>query len=415
MRAISILVLLLAAGFLCLQCSQSTEPEPPAPVPDNPTVNLTAAEKSLVHSSSRFGLKLFREVVSEEEPGDNVFISPLSVSYALGMTYNGAAGATRDSMAATLEMAGLSVEEINKSYRNLTKILTGLDPKVVFTIANSIWYREGKPVRQTFIDLNKTYFDALVRQINFQAPWAADTINNWVDVHTNGKITEIIKPPIPPEVAMLLMNAVYFKGDWTHEFDTSDTYDGMFQLADGSWADCRMMMKEDTVKYFANDLLQAVDLPYGDGKFSMTILLPRPTRTVDDLMAELTEDNWALWLGIFADTQIPLSLPRFKFEYEVELKEMLKALGMGIAFDASEADFSNMFEDGVGWIDKVKHKTFVQVDERGTEAAAVTVVIIIDTAYSGMMVNRPFLFIVHEHDSGAILFMGKVADPVWVG
>jgi serpin B len=211
---------------------------------------------------------------------------------------------------------------------------------------------------------------------------------------------------------MILMNAIYFKGTWTHLFDTADTRDDVFHLPDGSTTPCRMMTLEDTLRYFQTDLFQAVELPYGDESFSMTILLPKYSHTVDDIIGQLTADNWAVWMSSFSEIEMPIHLPKFKFEYEKSLKDILITMGMGLAFTPA-ADFSNMFTDGIGWIDKVKHKTFVQVDEEGTEAAAVTIVIMIDSAVPGMYINRPFLFVIHERDTGAILFMGKVADPVW--
>jgi serine protease inhibitor len=411
MRKIIAIFLVMAICLLYLQCSKSTEPKSDNP-PQTTPIDLTEAEKCVIESSNLFGFKLFQQIAADEEQNNNIFISPMSVSFALGMTWNGAGGETREAMASTLEMSDLTDQEINESYRNIMANLTQLDPEVIFKIANSIWYRIGKGIQPDFIEICQTYFDALVKEVNFQAPGTADSINNWVDVNTNGKIKEIIKPPIPVEVAMILMNAIYFKGTWTHLFDTADTHDDMFYLPDGSTTDCRMMNLEDTLWYFRNDLFQAVDLPYGDESFSMTILLPNYPATADDIIGELTAENWAVWMESFSRIEMPIHLPKFKFEYEKSLKDILISMGMGIAF-LPIADFSNMFIDGIGWIDKVKHKTFVQVDEEGTEAAAVTIVIMIDSALPGMYINHPFLFVIHERDTGAILFMGKIADPIW--
>ena len=411
MKKILAIFLVMAFCLFYLQCSKSTEPKPdnsPQPTP----INLTEAEKAVIESSNLFGFNLFQQIIADEEANNNVFISPMSVSFALGMTWNGAAGETREAMASALEMSELTDQQINESYQNIMTTLTQLDPEVIFKIANSIWYRIGKGIEPGFIEICQTYFDALVKEVDFQAPGTADSINGWVDVNTNGKIKEIIKPPIPADVAMILMNAIYFKGTWTHLFDTADTRDDVFHLPDGSTAPCRMMTLEDTLRHFQTELFQAVDLPYGDESFSMTILLPKYSHTVDDIIGRLTPENWAVWMSSFSEIEMPIHLPKFKFEYEKSLKEILISMGMGIAFTPA-ADFSNMFTDGIGWIDKVKHKTFVQVDEEGTEAAAVTIVIMIDSAVPGMYINRPFLFVIHERDTGAILFMGKVADPVW--
>ncbi len=417
MRQIIRAVLLMTLGLLCLQCSNSTAPQEPDPNPpagpERTPADLTTAEKDLLASSNEFGFELFNKITSAEPADKNIFISPLSVSFALAMTYNGAVGDTRDAMATTLRLDGMSVEEADQSYQSLTQLLTQLDPSVVFNIANSIWYRQGKAVRQEFIDACTEYFDALVKEVNFQDPATLDLINGWVDENTNGRITEILKPPVDPNIAMLLMNAIYFKGDWTNQFEDTATFDSYFYPTSESPVECRMMSKTDTMLYYQNDLFQAVDLPYGDEYFSMTVLLPQPEVTVDSLIGQLTAENWASWMTGFHAEEVPLYLPKFKFEYGIDLKEMLEAMGMAIAFDGSSADFSNMFADGVGWIDQVKHKTFVQVDESGTEAAAVTVVVMVDSVGLYMCVNRPFVFVIHEREAGTILFMGKVVNPVW--
>jgi serine protease inhibitor len=408
-----ILVLLLLSGLSGLHCSKSTEPNPPNK-PIHPTpINLTSSEKILIQSFNRFGFKLFQEVSSRENSGNNIFISPLSVSYALGMTANGAVGETRKAIDSALQQAGMPNEEINESYLNLTSLLTGLDPSVAFKIANSIWYQQGRQIQPNFRDLSETYFDALVKEIDFQASGTADTINDWVNVSTDEKIKEIIKPPLPPGVGIILMNAIYFKAAWTHLFDSSKTFDAKFRLADGSNVTCRMMFHTDTVRYFENELFQAADIPYGDGHFSMAIFMPTSSGTMESLIGQFTDENWATWRESFSERQMPFGLPRFKFEYSQCLNDMLKAMGMEIAFDPSLADFSGMFADGAGWIGQVRHKTFIQVDEQGTEAAAVTI-IVMPTSSAGMTVNMPFIFVIYEHDSGAILFMGKIAKPEWM-
>jgi serpin B len=418
MRKICALVLIVLIGLITQSCvTKPAEPKPsPEPVPWVPT----AEEKSLLESTNRFGLKLFKEIAARQDPNDNIFISPLSVSFALGMTYNGSANETRDAMAATLEYSGLTPEEINQAYRSAIDMLTQLDPAVVFKIANSIWYRTGFPIDPAFVELNRTYFDAAVRDLDFTQPWAADTINHWVDLNTNGKIPEVIKPPIPDYIVMYLINALYFNGNWTLPFDTGSTVDFPFELIDGSTVDRPMMRTDTTLDYFENDLFQAVDLPYGNERFSMAVLLPRPFHTVDEILEQMNDVTWANWMMSFLPRDMELGLPKFKFEYEITLNDVLRAMGMEIAFDQVEADFSNMVTDmnllpGNLYIDFVLHKTFVQVDEEGTEAAAVTVVGIGVTSIGPviMHVNRPFLFVIHEHNTGSILFMGKVVDPVW--
>jgi serpin B len=435
-------------GFSVIYCTDRlSQPSQPVPNSNPPVVRtpaqLTSQETTLLASCNKFGLNLFREVVANTPATDNVFISPLSVSYALGLCYNGAKGPTRDSIAATLQLAGLSVEELNKAYHDLTEILVYADPEVDFRVGNSFWSRQGKAIQPEFVDVAKTWFDARVEEIDFQAPWAPDTINAWIDRATNGKIKEMVKPPISSDIAAMLFNAIYFKGTWMFPFDTADTKPASFHLADGSTTQCRMMHKNqedcqmpgssypsnphdmgtDTNITSYEDLdVVVLSMPYGAGDYRMSIVLPNrwwgyasndSTKSIDDVIAGLTDEKWSTWLGAHTPFEFDLGLPRFKFGYEVSLTSVLKTLGMQIAFEAGRADFSNLFADGVGWISEVKQKTFVQVDEKGTEAAAVTQIIFEDSIPLPMICDRPFLIVIHEDVSGAILFMGRIANPVW--
>lgn len=399
-------LLMLLMSLLLLQCSKN-------PVtPDNPPPReLTSAEKSLVESDNKFGLKLFREICAEENDS-NVFISPLSVSMALGMTYNGANGETQEAMQNALELSGLSLEEVNQSYKSLIELLTGLDPKVRFDIANSIWYRQGWDFEQDFLNLCKEYFDALVTGLDFSHPDAPKTINAWVDQSTNGKIKEIVDDPINPFFVMFLINAIYFKGNWTYQFDPDLTKDDKFILPDGVTKPCQMMSQLGDFKYFSNPVFQAIDLPYGDGEFSMTIFLPRPEADINSLIAEFSPESWDEWVSSFSEQSLELFLPRFKLECEFGLNQVLKSMGMEIAFDPDRADFTKMFKPGGIWISRVKHKTFVEVNEEGTEAAAVTSVVMGTASVNPIMrVDRPFVFAIRENHSQTILFIGKVVNP----
>jgi len=215
---------------------------------------------------------------------------------------------------------------------------------------------------------------------------------------------------------MYLIDAIYFKGTWTTEFDPADTHDDSFRLLDGSPKAVRMMMLKDTMQYWESNDFQAVDLPYGDGFFSMTIILPKPEKHIDQLVAEFTQENWGQWVSAFRDKHGTLELPRFKLEYELQMNNVLQALGMGIAFETCCADFSGIADVSPErlYISEVKHKTFVEVNEEGTEAAAVTSVAIGKTSVGDsftMKVNRPFLFVIREHHSNAIIFAGKILAP----
>jgi serpin B len=374
---------------------------------------LTAAERHLIQSDNKFGLKLFREIV-EEEKDSTVFISPLSVSMALGMTYNGADGGTAEAMQKTLELSGLTLQEINESYKSLMELLRGLDPKVQFQIANSIWYRLGLTPEEEFTNLCKQYFDALVSGLDFDDPNAAETINAWVYDNTNGKIDKIVDDPIRSDILMFLIDAIYFKGTWTYQFDEESTEDASFTLPDGTQKPCRMMEQRGYYKYLCNDDFQAVDLPYGDGDFSLTLFLPHWNTNMDSLVAKFDEENLNYWLSGFSSDSGDIYIPKFKLECELGLNQALKRMGMKIAFDRYGADFTKMYEGGGVWIDSVRHKTFVEVNEEGTEAAAVTVV---EMGYGPgppgfwMRVDRPFIFLIRENKSQTILFIGKIVEP----
>ena len=406
--------------LLCLYfifCSNT----PTSPEDETPSLPraLSKEEKELIHSSNSFGFNVFKEII-KVQPDSNIFISPLSISMALGMTYNGAAGETKEAMHNTLQYGNLSDEGINKSYKNLIELLIQLDQKVTFDIANSIWYRyPGFQVEEDFINVNKEYFDALVRGIDFNDPSTADTINKWIEDNTNGYIKDMVDKPINPLTVMFLINAIYFKGTWTYEFNEEDNKDDYFYLSDGSQIECKMMSHKNEYKYFADDLMQVIDLPYGDGLFSMTIILPKYKVDIDSLICSINEETWNSWMNKFSKQEVNLFLPKFKIEYFIgkKLIEVLTTLGMGIAFDPDSADFSEITKLDQIWIEEIKHKTYVEVNEEGTEASAATVVEMWRSEGGEkeifMKIHRPFIFEIRENESGTILFVGKIVEPLW--
>jgi serine protease inhibitor len=396
--------------FCLLNCNSSKLP--PAPEP----INLTAAEKAILKSSNDFAFNIFREVINAD-PDTNIFVSPLSISYALGMTYNGAQNETEIAMRNTLGYGSLTTEEINQSYYNLTKTLMGLDEDVLFEIANSIWHRDNFIVEQDFLDVNRNYFDAEVQGLDFNDDGSANIINDWVSDKTHEKIKKIIDPPIPSEMVMYLINAIYFKGSWTTEFDPEDTDERVFVLSDGSYIKTDFMMREANIPYLENDDFQAIDLAYSDGDYNMAIFLPSKESNIDDFIDSFTGENWNIWLTSFQEDSVNLHMPKFKISYGIKLNDMLIAIGMGIAFDPFNADFGGINPSAPLFISEVRHKTFVQVDEEGTTAAAVTSVGVGMTSIGPediyMTIDHPFVFVIHERQSGAILFMGKIINPVW--
>ena len=374
----------------------------------------TQLEKQLAQSGNKFGFNLFKEI-NKSDPKQNIFISPLSVSMALGMTLNGANGATFDAMKETLQLNGLSQVQINETYKSLIDLLSHLDAKVKFTLANSIWYRQEFAVENDFIDVNQSFFDALVQKLNFNDPLAPDTINQWVKDKTSGKIEKIVEQ-IKDEDVMFLINAIYFKGNWTYEFDKDLTTDDIFTKTDGSTVAVQMMKQEGEFDYFENQEFQAINLPYGDGDFSMMLILPTQENDLNAVMNQINESNWQDWQNSLIPENGTIQLPTFSMELKFSLKEILKMMGMSLAFEPLNADFSKINSDKDLFISDVLHKTFVEVNEEGTEAAAVTSVIIGVTSIGGggftMRIDRPFLFFIHENRSQTILFMGKVLNPV---
>ena len=367
------------------------------------------AFSSVASANTRFGFNLLADVGSRE-PGTNIFISPLSISIALTMTYNGAVGETQHAMAEVLEIEELELDTVNRSNAALRESLESRGSEVQLSIANSIWGRQGVEFNPDFLNRNQEFFDAEIAALDFSAPEAAETINGWVDTNTKGKIKKIVQR-IDPRTLIMLINAIYFKGSWQEEFDKSRTRDGIFHLSDGSEKQVPMMTREGAYPYFRGDTFEAANLPYGDGNVSMYIFLPNRDSNLDEFLGGLNPENWENWLTQFNEVMDDslMILPRFKLEYEVKLNDTLKTLGMEVAFGGG-ADFTGMGPSL--FISEVRHKAFVEVNEEGTEAAAVTVVVGVESAPPSFIVDRPFFFAIYDDRTKSILFMGVVVEPM---
>lgn len=401
------LLFLLSFCWFLTACEKQEHPD------EQKNINVTKTTEQVIAADNLFGIELFQRVLANDTTG-NIFVSPTSVALALAMTYNGADGTTKTAMEETLKKQGMTPEQLNQSYKDLIDALVAVDPKVLLEIANSIWYRSDVQVLPEFINVNKTYYDAEVTSLVFDN-LAKDIINGWVADKTHDKIKEVIDY-IPGDAIMYLINAIYFKGIWRSEFDKEKTTDMPFYLPDGSPVPVPTMQQQDTFRYFNNDLISAVELPYGEGSFSMIVMLPQDGNTADDIVSSLSIENWDAWMKEFSDKDVVLHLPRLKFEYNRLLNQDLIDMGMGVAFTGG-ADFSKIDPTRGLMISRVIHKTFVEVNEEGTEAAAVTVVEIIETSSPDtgpvyFYVNRPFVFVIKEKDTGAILFIGRVNNPL---
>ena len=394
--------------------------DPSAPSGRTPRITalpraLSSGEQAVIGASNSFGFNLLREL--DRTRGDeNIFMSPLSASMALGMTMNGASGQTFDEMRSTLAFAALPSAEINASYRSLIDMLRALDRTVDFRIANSIWYRTGFPFEATFLEESKQFFDAKVSPLDFAAASAAPTINDWVKESTNGKIDKIVDGPISDDVVMYLINAIYFNGSWTTRFDRSLTKPDQFTTVNGTAASISMMRRSDTVRVAETGDAQVVELPYGGGAFTMTIIAPKPGKPIGGLVSSLSTQSWDAWVAAAASRSVELYMPKFTLRWEALLNDPLQSLGMRLAFQGDNADFTRMSRTAGDrlYISKVKQKSFVDVHEEGTEAAAATSVEVSVTCTCGpqvIRIDRPFVFAIRERLSGTILFLGKIVRP----
>ena len=406
---------LLAVVLLLAACDSPADPQPVQRIEALPR-SLTGSEVGLIDAGKAFAFDFLRQVVAEEDAEANVFVSPLSASMALGMTLAGAEAGTFEAMRSALRLGSLDREEIGAAYRSLIDLLSDLDPTVRIAIGNSVWHRTGFSLEDPFVSAVERDFLARVQGLDFNDPGAADAINTWVDEATDGLIEGIVEPPIDPLTMLFLINAIYFEGQWTTPFDPERTRTGDFRRPDGSSSAVPFMwMSDQRVPFAATADYQAIELPYGGEAFVMTVVLPSEATGIDAFVESLDAATWAGIISSMGEAEVLVGLPKFSLEYEKSLNEVLKALGMEVAFDEAAADFSRMHRDALDMglhISKVKQKAFVEVDEEGTRAAAVTSVEVgVTSAPPSFVADRPFVFAIRERLSGALLFTGVVRDP----
>lgn len=403
--------------LICVSCQ--------SPATDDSNTNqlreLTADEQKLVNASQDFSFELFRKV-NNADLQNNIFISPLSVSMALGMALNGADGTTFDDMRSALGFSSMANDAVNQSYRSLIDLLGTADEKVLFEIANSIWYEQTFSVEQPFLQTNRDYFDAEVAALDFGDPASVDIINDWISEKTHDKIKKMLSQ-LPREAVMALVNAIYFKAAWKYEFDPEETTAGDFTKTNGEQVPCSMMQISGEFRYYGDADVQIIDLPYGNSNFSMTILQPAYGEDINEFISVLDNNKFQNYLTVLKADSGVLQMPKFKLNYKSEteallLNDMLIDMGMGVAFSAATADFSRINPQIQIFISMVLHKTFIQVDEEGTEAAAATVILFERTTAGEnskffMRLDRPFVYVIHENNTNAIMFTGKLMEPVW--
>jgi len=404
------LLLALSAGLLMSACEKNND------TPDQPykPIVLDTKSASIVAANNDFGFNILQQLNSEQTTEGNLFVSPLSISQALSMAWNGAAGNTATEIASVLGYSEGMTDGINQSSRTITNALLNADNKVAMSIANSIWYNQLYEIMPSFVDTCNASYNAEVKRCDFSNSDASvKAINGWVDDKTNGKIKSIVDE-VTTDDALYLINAVYFKGSWASKFDGDNTTNRPFTDSNASQSQVPMMMQESTFKYASASNCAAVELPYGNGHFSMVVMLPTENSSVNDLLSSLNSEVWNNLTQSLIGRKVQIYLPKFKVECDFTLNDVLKQLGMPQAF-TDMAEFPNMLASTNLMISKVKHKTFVEVNEEGTEAAAVTSIGFETTSTPGeepepivFEVNRPFVFAIREKDTGSILFIGKI-------
>jgi len=374
-------------------------------------------ERKVAYAFSSFGIDVLKKVTSKNEKNENLMISPASIAIALSIAMNGACGETREAFKQTLNLEDMELDEINNIFKVLAERIVTKSEKVELRIANSIWSRKELKLKESFVENNKKYYDSEISSLDFSNPRSVEIINKWVNKKTNGKIPSIINS-ISPQDLILILNAIYFNGKWEIQFDKSNTKKETFYSFNGNEIKVPMMRIEDkNFRYTENDEFSGVFLPYADKEKIMVILLPR-NKKIDKFIEELTWEKLKDWLSDFSMRKGTVIIPRFKFETFTILNNILSELGLTTALKSS-ADFCGMFEnmDRNAYITNVIHKTYIDVNEEGTEAAAVTG-IMVGTALQHkepepfvFKADKPFFFMILDNRTRLVLFTGVLLDP----
>lgn len=378
-----------------------------------PKVKADTIGDDVVQANSQFAFDIFKSVYSTDTDG-NVFLSPVSISTALAMTWNGASGTTKKSMAEVLGFSKIEEVMVNNGFSYLVEMLNRADGGIKVSLANSIWIRDGFEALDSFKNTNSDYFAAEIRNLDFSDPGASDIINGWVKENTEDLIEKIVDDSIDPDTVMFLINTIYFKGSWQVEFDPDKTYNSDFMIDGKVVGNVDMMSKKGDAIYYDADNYKILSLPYGDGEMSMDLLLPDEDVNIADFINSFNLDKYNNALANLNENHdVVVAIPKFKTEYEVSLNDALTSLGMGEAFTGA-ADLTGINENGNLFISDVKHKSYIEVSEKGTEAAAVTSVEIKLTAVMdpiAFIADRPFIYTIRDDKTGSILFMGVFDTP----
>ena len=413
--SIVVIVVILIASIVFVTINNNTNFTKNEKQADNDHSKPVANFSYFGNAVNDFSFKIFKQLYDENE--GNIFISPYSIFTALAMTYEGARGDTANEMASVL-----SIQQDNISFHNYMKSLNDqLNDKIFCNVstANALWLNKDLRFLENYLDIIKNYYDGNSTNIDFSNPEiAADIINRWVENKTNGLITDLLtKDNIDPFLtAMILTNAIYFKGNWAIQFDPSNTTNRGFTLPTGNSIDVPTMSMVETYDYFnytETDDLQILELPYSGNEYSMIIVLPKEN-DLSSVINSIDNNDLSDWVGSFEEKKVDIYFPKFELESKYSLKDALIKLGMAKSFTGS-ADFSGITTEYGLWIDDVIHKAYVKVNEEGTEAAASTASVIVFTGIEPKLVfnvDHPFIFMIQHKDTGTILFMGSVGNPL---
>jgi serine protease inhibitor len=370
----------------------------------------SAVDKTLVDANTGFALKIFKELSSEDRI-NNIFISPVSISIAAAMAYNGARNQTKAEIAQALEFTNFTSEKLNESFKNLLLSMSDIDEMVELYVGNSIWYRKDFSIEKGFIDLTKNYYDASVYDVDFTGQDTAGRISSWVSEATKGKISKIADQGTLKDAVMYLINAIYFKGQWKDKFKEENTTKGTFYLSDSSTKEIMMMHNNKKYKYYKGEDFQMLRMPYGRDKAAMYVLLPDESIGINEFIDGLSPDLLNKSITKASSSEVDLKFPKFKVEYGTKsLIEPFKKLGMTNSF-TGKADFSGIAPRM--FISQIDHKAIIEVNEEGTVAAAATSFGMGATAVRPIefIVNRPFILMIIDDRTSNILFMGKIIEP----
>ncbi|WP_138482532.1 serpin family protein [Dyadobacter bucti] len=386
----------------------------------NDTVNPGSNEVTPVEIPSRisdgttsFAFDFMHNLLETQPAEDNLFVSPLSLHMALGMLLNGAENETSQEILKALKMEGVSIEDLNSAYKTLINNLPVADSKVSLGLANSAWYKSGFQVETDYQNVLKSSFNAEITGLPFDDA-GKDRINKWASDKTNGKIKKVLDK-ISPEHVMFLLNALYFKGDWSYQFDAKNTVDAQFQLENGTTKQVKMMNVKSDFKSASNTTYNAVSLPYANGQFNLTLVIPNGQNTVDKVLKEMTAEEWnTLQSTGLRKAGINVGLPRFTLDYSADLNSTLDNMGIKKVFTGA-AELGKINKTADLYVDFIKQDAYLGIDEKGTEAAAVTTIGIGLTSVTPepprFICDRPFALIISENTSNTILFMGRIKNP----